>query len=319
MKIFNRFFISLAATIVLTAAVSAGEVTKTTMAYAVRNATDTLRLDRYTTDGPGKDKPVLIFAFGGGFQGGHRDNSEYIPFFKFMAEQGYVVASIDYRTTLSNYNPASGIPGFATALQGAVTAAVEDLYTATGYILANACSWGINPSRIVVSGSSAGAITALEAEYLIASASPFASSLPEGFNYAGVIACAGAIVTDGAMQWQNARTCPIMLFHGDADSTVPFKTLAAGNLGMYGSQAVSDALKAACIPHELYIVRGADHSVAVSPMNENRYDMLAFLHEFVDAKSNRITVVNQSTPGASTDYKTDFTLLDYLRSNMPSR
>ncbi len=294
----------------------AANVVKTTVPYVVRNQTDTLRLDRYELpDGP-KDRPVVLFAFGGGFRDGVRDDARYLPYFEFLAEHGYVVASIDYRTTLSSFDPASGATGFVSALEGAVSAAVEDFMTATAYIAANAVEWGIDPSRIVASGSSAGAITALQCEFLFSTGSQAVAMFPDGFNYAGTVTFAGAVCAPEAPMWDRERTCPMMLFHGDADSTVPFSSVTAGGMGLYGSEAISDSLKAVGAPHELYVICGSDHSVAISPMEHNLYDILAFLREFVDGRADRITVIRQSEPGAPANYKTDFTLSDFLRSNM---
>ena len=45
-----------------------------------------------------QSKPVILFAFGGGFKGGRRDNPDYISYFHFLARAGYVAVSTDYRT-----------------------------------------------------------------------------------------------------------------------------------------------------------------------------------------------------------------------------
>ena len=42
----------------------------------------------------------MIFAFGGGFKGGDKADKGYIPYFEFLARNGFVVVSTDYRTTL---------------------------------------------------------------------------------------------------------------------------------------------------------------------------------------------------------------------------
>ena len=153
----NRRLLAMLTALMASVAVMASDVVKTTMVYAVRENADTLRLDRYETASGEAGRPVVIFAFGGGFRGGSRDEARLLPYFEFLAREGYVVASIDYRTTLSDYDPSTGVEGFVPALQGAVGTAVEDLYTATAFIAANADGWGVDPAKMILSGSSAGA------------------------------------------------------------------------------------------------------------------------------------------------------------------
>lgn len=79
---------------------SAQKLDKETFVYAVKGA-DTLRLDRYTSLSPdSRMSPCLIFAFGGGFFTGGRDESHYVPYLEYYARQGWTVVSIDYRRDL---------------------------------------------------------------------------------------------------------------------------------------------------------------------------------------------------------------------------
>ena len=93
--------------------------------------------------------------------------------------------------------------------------ATGDLYDATAYVCDHASAWSVDKTRIVASGSSAGAITVLMGEYGICNGHPLArQKLPQDFNYAGVISYAGAIFdTQEELRW--AKTpAPMMLFHG---------------------------------------------------------------------------------------------------------
>ena len=312
----KRHVILLFALIIAICTSQAAEIQKSTHIYDITTDGDTLRLDRYTSGDKTSPNPVVIFAFGGSFRTGSRDAKDYLQYFEFLATEGYDVVSIDYRTKMAGFNPAGGITGFVTSLQDAITAAVEDMLKATAFIISKSDDWNINPTAIIASGSSAGAITALQAENLI-SASGTPSFLPSGFNYAGVVTFAGAVCAAGAPSWNAERLCPMLMFHGDVDTTVPFKKAEAMGFGLYGSQFISDQLNEMKVPHELYIINQADHSVAVTPMKNNLYDILSFLHEFVDQRSDRVTIVNQSKPGAPKDYNTDFSIMDYVTSNMP--
>lgn len=111
----------------------------------------------------GKEKPTIIFMFGGGFIRGERDNPDYLPWFKAMTDDGYRIISIDYRLGLKG----STKVGVAqvNVLDKAIHMGVEDLFSATSFIAENAEQLGVDPSNIVISGSSAGAIIAMQAEY----------------------------------------------------------------------------------------------------------------------------------------------------------
>ena len=180
----------------------------------------------------GKEKPAIIFMFGGGFIRGTRDDRSYNSWFRMLTDNGYRVISIDYRLGLKG----STKVGIAQVniLDDAIHMAVEDLFSATNFILENADHFGIKADNLVISGSSAGAITAMQAEYEIANRTSWASVLPEGFNYAGVMSFSGAILSrKGPVKYETAP-CPTLMLHGTADKLVPYKQIAFFNLGFYG-------------------------------------------------------------------------------------
>ena len=114
------------------------EVQKENFVFSIKG-TDTLSLDKYELPSisPASKKPVMIFAFGGGFKGGDKADKGYIPYFEFLARNGFVVVSTDYRTTLKNLDPSkvSSPMDFIAALQHAIDTAVEDFYDATGFVI----------------------------------------------------------------------------------------------------------------------------------------------------------------------------------------
>ena len=111
-----------------------------------------------------KKQPVVLFAFGGGFRGGDRASSEYLPYFECLARQGYTVISIDYRTALKTLDAqqVKSPMDFMQALQQAIQMAVSDLYAATRYIIDHSESWQIDPQRIILSAPAQVAITVLQ-------------------------------------------------------------------------------------------------------------------------------------------------------------
>ena len=251
-----------------------------TATYAVKPTTvefakidgKSLYFDVYAPDDTTTNRPAVLFAFGGAFRGGHRDNKEYIEFFNFLADHGIVAVSTDYRTSLMEYlKPTSKPEDIAQAFASAVSDAVADFCTATGYLYYNAAQYGIDPTKIFASGSSAGAITALQAAYAMSD-----NTAAPQFQYAGVISFAGAIFSVGPLEW-GADTCPMMLFHGNNDHNVPYNEISWGTINFIGSEPLAKSLADKGVPCELYIFDGIDHAVCHTPMTDNLYDILGFI------------------------------------------
>lgn len=303
-------------------AVSAQQVDKQTFIYSIKG-TDTLRLDRYTATpvataqlAATNARPCLMFVFGGGFVAGERDKAHYMPYFEYYAQQGYTVVSIDYRLGLKKAIDAGTLneKTFPMAFIGTLTMAVEDLYDATAYVCSKAGEWGVDPRLIVASGSSAGAITVLMGEYGICNDNQLAQKLPAGFNYAGVISYAGAIFDlADELTWAKAPA-PIMLFHGDADRNVVYDVVRYEGAGFFGSKYIAQQLTRKRLPHWFYSVTNTDHAMATRPMNENRYEIDAFLSKLV--LGHQPLIINTDvTPLDAPDLPKEFKLMDYIQSN----
>ncbi|MBO5820900.1 MAG: alpha/beta hydrolase, partial [Alistipes sp.] len=145
---------------------SAQEVVCDTFHYATHNG-EKLYLDRYMLDAEvDAPRPCMIFAFGGGFVMGVRDHEYYSIFFDRLAREGIVVVSIDYRLGLKNLNADGGMVAMIGIFDNAVNMAVEDMYCATNFVIANSEEWAVDTTKIMLSGSSAGAITAVQAEWM---------------------------------------------------------------------------------------------------------------------------------------------------------
>ena len=210
----------------------------------------------------GEQKPTVIFMFGGGFIQGSRDDRSYNSWFRKMTENGYRVISIDYRLGLKGSNKV-GVAQ-VNVLDKAIHMAVEDLFSATNFIIENADQFGVDPSNLVISGSSAGAITVMQAEYEIANRTSWASVLPEGFNYAGVMSFSGAILSrKGKVKYETAP-CPTLMLHGTADKLVPYKQIAVFNLGFYGGGKLVERFKKFDYDYNMYHFIDYGHEIAGS-------------------------------------------------------
>lgn len=291
------------------------EIEMTTCRFAERDG-QVLWLDRYTSPSTDGLRPCMIFVFGGGFAGGERNREMYMRYYDFLAGNGIDVVAIDYRLGLKDVDPeaVSDVKGMIGIMKNAVDMAVEDLYSATLFVLDHADEWSVDTSRIMISGSSAGAITVLQAENGVCNSTAAASVLPADFRYAGVVSCAGAIFsTSGKPRWDRTPA-PMLLFHGNADCNVPYKRASLMGVGYYGSDIIVRQLDKLASPYYFYSAQCVDHSLAVTPLEDQLDLILQFINEYVfEGRRLRIVADVESIGGGRC--KTHFSIKDYLRAN----
>ncbi len=233
----------------------------------------------------GIEKPTIIFMFGGGFIEGTRDDDGYHKWFKQLTDNGFHLISIDYRLGLKG----STKVGVAqvNVLDKAIHMAVEDLFSATNYIIENASQLGVDPANIVISGSSAGAISVMQAEYEISRGTSWASVLPAGFNYAGVMSFAGAIFSREGKVDFIGNPCPTLMLHGTSDDLVPYKQIKFFNLGFFGAGKLIDRYKKFGLNYNMYHFIGNGHEIAGS-MDKTLDLQMKFIETNVMQKKMRI-------------------------------
>ena len=290
---------------------------KTTVEFARYPDGTALQMDIYQplvkSDTP---HVCVVFAFGGGFFTGRRDANSYLPFFQFLADKGYTVASIDCRLGLKGLKKAPSLFN-RKPLINAIDLAVQDVFAATQYLLQHAGSLHIDTSKIVLSGSSAGAIAALQSEYQKRNNSKHAQLLPTGFQYAGVVSFAGAIYsTEGKPDYKIAPA-PALFFHGNKDNIVPYKKIGLFGTGMYGSQSLANKRKKEGFPYALYTYEGIRHDVAAFPMRENQAEVHQFIQEYVVKK--RPLFIDVNIRDANRKNRLNGSLQDAMRSQNQRR
>ncbi len=241
----------------------------------------------------GISRPTIIFMFGGGFVGGTRDDPDYHKWFRQMTNEGYRIISIDYRLGLKG----STKVGVAqvNVLDKAIHMAVEDLFSATSYIIDNAEQLSVDPDNIVISGSSAGAISVMQAEYEICNRTSWASVLPQDFNYAGVMSFSGAILSRKGKVKYESRPAPTLMLHGTSDELVPYRQIKVFNLGFFGGGKLVERFKKFGLDYNMYHFMGYGHEVAVS-METTMDIQREFLEKNVMQKKKRIVEAWISDP-----------------------
>lgn len=240
-----------------------------TYKFAQRDTCD-LFLDIYNpapgseTTVNGKTKPSILFVFGGGFVSGARNEGYLKEYYKMLTDNGFRVIAPDYRLGMKGFKGAGMNKEFIAAMENSINIAVEDLFSATKFIIDNAAELGIDPSCIVAAGSSAGAITVLQGEWEISNSTDAAAVLPEGFNFAGIMSFSGAIYNREGGPVYATAPCPTLLFHGTADKVVKYKQLKLGKLFFGGAKPLAKAYGRNGFNYNVYRYDGNSHEVAVS-------------------------------------------------------
>lgn len=169
----------------------------------------TLKLDVYTPPGadPVTQRPAVVWVHGGGFSSLSKTSAELVDEATTLGKEGYVGFSIDYRLEPGGCSAATPT---STCLQ-AIQEAREDAQTAVRWVKAHAADYGVDPTRIAIGGSSAGAITALNVGYSTAE--------DPGAGVRAAVSLSGAAIGSTI----NAGDAPALLFHGTADPLVPYQ------------------------------------------------------------------------------------------------
>ena len=275
----------------------------TTVLFAHKDTCD-LYLDFYkaspgsVTEMDGRRKPAIIFSFGGGFMGGRRDKPHYQQWIKILNDNGYPVFSIDYRLGLKGVS-VKGVKMIG-AIRHSIYIGVEDLYSATDYIIRHAEELGVDAGNLVISGSSAGAIIAVQAEYDLCNGFAPSGMLPAGFRYAGVMSFSGAIFsTHGKVRYAEAPA-PQLLLHGTEDRVVTYKSLRIFNLGLFGSSRIARQLDKKGYPYTIVRYAGHTHDIA-DLMYYTVPEQLRFLEESVVKKTGRTADILLDDPARPVD------------------
>ncbi len=120
----------------------------------------TLQLDMYRPTGDTvTSRPAIVWVHGGSFSGGSKTSGELVDEATTFAKLGFVNASINYRLE------SPGCSGSFSNCGEAIQEAWSDAQTAVRFMRTNAATYGIDPNRIAIGGSSAGGITALNVGY----------------------------------------------------------------------------------------------------------------------------------------------------------
>ena len=145
----------------------------------------------------------------------------------------------------------------------AINITASDAAAAIRYICSHASEWNIAKNRIVLCGSSAGAIGILQLDYCRANALPPAAELPADWKPAAVVAYAGAVYADGGKPKYKSDPAPTFFLHGDKDRIVNYKKFPPVlRSGLYGPKKLHRVFEKNSYPHWFFVFEGIGHEVA---------------------------------------------------------
>ncbi len=259
----------------------------------LNNAQKELFLDIYLPVGDTTtNRPVFIFAFGGGFVQGKKTDNYVVLACERYAKSGYVAVAIDYRIGI---NYLAGISNPTGEAMKVFFRPMQDMRASVQYMKQSFAEkgniYGIDTNHVYIGGASAGGITALNVAYcdkdtefaelgnlnnISGLGGFYATSALDTFkNYswktAGVVNIAGAIFNTN---WIEAGDPPVYSAHGDQDGTVPYKDGTSTNgllsilgIKMEGSYLVDSVANARGVCSYLYTLVGEDHPSGGKPMS----------------------------------------------------
>ncbi|HTS19901.1 MAG TPA: alpha/beta hydrolase [Verrucomicrobiae bacterium] len=220
---------------------------------------------------PSDHRPAMVYFFGGAWTRGNPTKS--IGWARMAAKWGMVGIAPDYRTR-ERFN--------TTPVES-----VADARAAIRWVDDHAAELGVNASKVVVAGASAGGHLAL---WTAITAAPFGSRADESpttkpvalvlisapadtsdaawNNDASFIKRFGPHITDvSPLQNLDSKMPPVLMFHGNADPTVPYSIAAA----------LHDKLIATSNTCEFVTISGGGHGLPPSWKETSRQMIKDFL------------------------------------------
>jgi carboxylesterase type B len=178
-------------------------------AQNISGQTVTLKMDEYAPTGDTvTSRPAIVWVHGGSFSSGDKTSPELVDESNTFAKKGYLNFSINYRLEPGGCSTGNVTQNCITAIREATA----DAQTAVKFLRANATTYKLDSTRIAIGGTSAGAITALNVG--------FGSGEDAASAVRAAVSLSGAALLNAPM---GAGDAPSLLFHGTADTTVPYQ------------------------------------------------------------------------------------------------
>lgn len=284
----------------------------------LNSTTINLTMDIYQPQGDTSiSRPLIIFAHGGSFSAGTKNDADIVYMCTEFAKKGYVCASINYRLAPSAFS----LIAEETTVK-VVLMAMQDGKAAIRYFRQDAATsntYKINPDQIFIGGTSAGGILGINLAYLDStntmssnwqtwstqvgglegvSGNPGYCSLVNGtFGFAGGVA---------DLSWIDANDVPWYGCHAEADNTVKIGYGQPLNgftpVFLYGSDSINKRLIDLGIHASFDRYTGGAHppfNGSSAIMQDNKDSLATFLYRILDCNPNNLQLAIQETCNGS--------------------
>ena len=304
-------------------------VTKTTVNYSDVYTDNAHKIDIYTPDGDTEiNRPLIIFAHGGSFIGGDKNQADCVDFCNSFAKKGYVTASANYRVSTNQQD----FILYQEEQYTTILKAVADIKSAIRYFRKDFTgndTYGIDTSTIFIAGASAGGVTMLHLAYIDA-----ISDLPNSVTYmdlvtgqtvsfnpqnlvntiggdlegdagnygyssrvSGVVSFAGGI---NDVNWIDSADEPLVSIQGDEDQTVNYNCGYGMGIPtvveLCGSGEMHPQANAVNLINDVLVLPGSEHDWFVNGNTNSLFvDALEFTTNFLYPllPCNQLTIVSE--------------------------
>lgn len=223
-----------------------------------------VRMDIYYPEHRRPDSTTVLYFFGGGFILGARDSSSSLEAVKALLDEGFVAVSADYRLGLSMVDfDTVKLFSVSKPFFFAIDMAVEDCCHAVKYLCSHSKELGIRTDRIVLTGSSAGAITVVQTDYYRCNNMRQVSALPQGWKPLAVVPYSGAVFCKKGHLQYATPPAPTCFFHGTSDRIVNYnKFRSTGRNVLYGGNQLARRFQENSYPYWILRFKDRGHEVA---------------------------------------------------------
>ena len=122
--------------------------------FTTTESEDCLTLNIFTR-GDGKNKPVMVWIYGGGFVCGHSSEPTYNAS-NFVSAHDVVIVTLNYRMNVFGFMNLASVD---SSFEGTGCLGIQDQIVALQWVKENIAAFGGNPDNITVFGESAGSMS----------------------------------------------------------------------------------------------------------------------------------------------------------------
>ena len=277
-----------------------------------------LKLDIFWPSKPREDRASVLSLHAGGFAKGSREDIEQLEIAVNLLREGFTVITMDYPLSLKDYDYAEVKRAVFRGKLGevcysAALTASKACAEAIRFLCEQAEELDLNPKRMILLGSGAGAMTVLQTEfYRSVGVGTVNRTLGVGWRPVAVVAYAGALTCKGRYVDYGRTPAPTMLVYGDQDKIMPThrKYLPLGH-NLFGPVRLQHEIRAAGGVCWRVAVNGGEHEVSAA-FRETKSLFMRFVEQALaggEMQSKIVQIAGLKVPVSGWSGKTTLDLL----------